>query len=98
MTTLADFLLSFEQAWTPTCNLILLIFLFFLSNTLSLHPGCDLLMKAVPIRQGALAPRAASWILKNTSIDSSHAAQFAAVVRQLLVEGRNPDSQFMLDR
>jgi len=60
--------------------------------------GCDLLMKAVPMRQGALAPRAASWILRNTSIDTFHAAQFAAVVRQLLVEGRNPDSQFMLDR
>jgi|ERR1712192_75337 len=60
--------------------------------------GCDLLMKAVPLRQGAVAPRAASWILRNTSIDTSYAAQFASVVRQLLVEGGNPDSQFMLDR
>merc|ERR1719209_324177 len=60
--------------------------------------GCDLLARVVSLREGALAPRAASWILRNTSIASTHAAQFASVVRQLLVEGRDPNSQYMLDR
>ena len=63
-----------------------------------LHVGCDLLVMVVSLREGALAPRAASWILQNTAIGSSHAAQFASVVHQLLVEGRDPNSQFLLDR
>ena len=72
------------------------------NDSLHSHVGCDILASVVSLREGSLAPRAASWILRNTSIDSPYAAQFASVVRQLLepVAGRenDPSSQFMLGR